>query len=251
MARYDFRQPRLYVEGPLKSGGDIALDRGAANYLRNVLRLKSGDGVLVFNGRDGEWQGTLAADGKRLALAIGEQARPQPTPADLHYLFAPIKHARLDYMVQKAVEMGASRLQPVITQHTQVSRVNVERMQANVIEAAQQCGILALPDCAEPLAFTAMLERLDTERLLIFCDEETEVKDPIAALRQAGNKPLAVLIGPEGGFSQDERAALLKRPNTVRLSLGPRILRADTAAVAALTLLQAVLGDWRESGENS
>jgi 16S rRNA (uracil1498-N3)-methyltransferase len=251
MARYDFRQPRLYVDSPLQAGGEVPLDRDAANYLRNVLRLKSGGGVLAFNGRDGEWQAILAADGKRLALAIGAQARPQPAPADLHYLFAPIKHARLDYMVQKAVELGASKLQPVITRHTQVSRVNVERMRANAVEAAQQCGILALPDCAEPLAFAATLEHLDAGRLLIFCDEETEVKDPVAALRQAGrgDVPLAVLIGPEGGFSEDERAALLKRPNTVRLSLGPRILRADTAAVAALALVQAVLGDWRAGGE--
>jgi 16S rRNA (uracil1498-N3)-methyltransferase len=262
MARYDFRQPRLYVDSPLKSDAEVALGRDAANYLRNVLRLKSGDGVVVFNGRDGEWQATLAADGKRLTLAVGEQKRPQPAPADLHYLFAPIKHARLDYMVQKAVEMGASMLQPVITQHTQVTRVNTERMHANAIEAAQQCGILALPQVAEPLPFKTMLTRLHAERVLIFCDEETEMKDPIAALGDGlappsalvpvdaqRASPLAVLIGPEGGFSDDERAALIARPNTVRLSLGPRILRADTAAVAALTLVQAVLGDWRETGE--
>lgn len=262
MARYDFRQPRLYVDSPLQAGGEVPLDRDAANYLRNVLRLKSGDGVLAFNGRDGEWQATLSGDGKRLALALGAQARPQPAPADLHYLFAPIKHARLDYMVQKAVELGASKLQPVITRHTQVSRVNVERMHANAIEAAQQCGILALPECAEPLAFAAMLERLHADRLLIFCDEEAEVKNPVVALGGDRELPsalvpvtvrraarLAVLIGPEGGFSEDERAALLKRPNTVRLSLGPRVLRADTAAVAALTLVQAVLGDWRAGGE--
>jgi 16S rRNA (uracil1498-N3)-methyltransferase len=154
-------------------------------------------------------------------------------------------------MVQKAVEMGASTLQPVITRHTQVARVNTGRMRANVIEAAQQCGILALPEISEPVAFEAMLDRLKSERVLVFCDEETEVKDPVAALRQAGrgDVPLAVLIGPEGGFSEDERAALLKGPNTVRLSLGPRILRADTAAVAALALVQAVLGDWRAGGE--
>jgi 16S rRNA (uracil1498-N3)-methyltransferase len=249
MARYDFRQPRLYVATPLRSGGEVSLDREAANYLRNVLRLKSGVGVLAFNGRDGEWQAALAGDGKRLALAVAEQTRPQPAPADLHYIFAPIKHARLDYMVQKAVEMGASTLQPVITQHTQVARVNTERMGANAIEAAQQCGILALPQIAEPLAFRAMLDRLEAGRILIFCDEETEVKDPVAALGGRRAQPLAVLIGPEGGFSEEERAALLKRPNTVRLSLGPRILRADTAAVAALTLVQAVLGDWRDGGE--
>jgi len=262
MARYDFRQPRLYVESALKSGLEVPLDRDAANYLRNVLRLKAGDGVLAFNGRDGEWQATLAADGKRLALSVMEQKRPQPAAADLHYFFAPIKHARLDYMVQKAVEMGASTLQPVITRHTQVARVNTGRMRANVIEAAQQCGILALPEISEPVAFEAMLDRLKSERVLVFCDEETEVKDPVAALGESREppsalvpvhsqraSPLAVLIGPEGGFSEEERAALIGRPNTVRLSLGPRILRADTAAVAALALVQAVLGDWRETGE--
>jgi 16S rRNA (uracil1498-N3)-methyltransferase len=248
MARYDFRQPRLYVDLPLRAGGDVPLDRDAANYLRNVLRLKSGDGVLAFNGRDGEWQARLAADGKKLALTVAEQTRPQPPVADLHYIFAPIKHARLDYMVQKAVELGVSTLQPVITQHTQVARVNTERMHANAIEAAQQCGILALPRIAEPLPFKTILERLEAERLLVFCDEETEVKNPVAALGDR-RAPLAVLIGPEGGFSGDERAALIKRPNTVRLSLGPRILRADTAAVAALALVQAALGDWRETGE--
>jgi 16S rRNA (uracil1498-N3)-methyltransferase len=253
MAQYDFRQPRLYVPGDLKQGLRAALDRDAVNYLRNVLRLKAGEGVLVFNGRDGEWQASLVADGKRsLMLDVGPQARPQSRPADLHYLFAPIKHARLDYMVQKAVELGVSRLQPVITRHTQVARVNIERMQANVIEAAQQCGVLALPEVAGPEPLPSVLGRMEAERVLVFCDEEASVRDPVAAL--AGRRsmqqpePLAVLIGPEGGFSEDERAALLARPNTLRVSLGPRILRADTAAVAALTLVQAVRGDWREAG---
>jgi 16S rRNA (uracil1498-N3)-methyltransferase len=258
MANYDFRQPRLYLDSPLKSGARVALGRDAANYLRNVLRLKAGEGVLAFNGRDGEWQASLQADGKRaLALELGEQTRLQPDGGDLLYVFAPIKHARLDYMVQKAVELGVSKLQPVITQHTQVARVNVARMHANAIEAAQQCGILTLPEIAEPLPFKTVLSRLGAERLLIFCDEEAELGDsvgvlaeqrepvsalvPLAAVR---GTPLAVLIGPEGGFSEDERAALIERPNTLRLSLGPRVLRADTAAVAALTLVQAVLGDW-------
>ncbi len=184
--------------------------------------------------------------GKRaLSAVVGERKREQPAPADLHFLFAPLKHARLDYLVQKAVEMGASRLQPVITQHTQVARVNLERMRANVIEAAQQCGILTLPEVAEPVAFKTVIGR-DPGRLLVFCDEDAEVKDPVAALAAArAHQPLAVLIGPEGGFAEDERAALLKRPNVVRIALGPRILRADTAAVAALALVQAVLGDWR------
>jgi 16S rRNA (uracil1498-N3)-methyltransferase len=252
MARYDFRTPRLYVAMPLAEGASIALDPAQANYLGNVLRLKTGDSVLVFNGRDGEWRGTLAGAGKRgLALTVADRTRAQTGAFDLHYLFAPLKHARLDYMAQKAVEMGASRLQPVITRHAQVARVNLERMRANAIEAAEQCGILTLPDIGTPLTFERMLAERDPARLLVFCDEDAEVKDPIAALAGArhdgGAAPaqLAVLVGPEGGFAEEERAALLALPNVVRLALGPRILRADTAAVAALALVGAVLGDWR------
>jgi 16S rRNA (uracil1498-N3)-methyltransferase len=252
MARYDFRTPRLYIDAPLGAGVSLALDAGQANYLGNVLRLAAGDAVLIFNGRDGEWRGTLASTGKRkLAVTLDECTRPQTRALDLHYLFAPLKHARLDYMVQKAVEMGASRLQPVITRHAQVTRINLERMRANAIEAAEQCGILTLSEIGEPLHFDRMVAERDAARLLVFCDEDAEVKDPVAALLAArrpggsGALPLAVLVGPEGGFAESERAALLKLPNTVRLSLGPRILRADTAAVAALTLVGAVLGDWR------
>jgi 16S rRNA (uracil1498-N3)-methyltransferase len=248
MPRYDFRTPRLYVDAPLAKGREVALGRDQANYLLNVLRLKRGDAILLFNGRDGEWQARLAGAGKRaLTAELSARTREQPRPGDLHFLFAPLKHTRLDYLVQKAVEMGASRLQPVITRHTQVARVNLERMRANVIEAAQQCGILTLPEVAEPVAFDAVLENTDAGRLLVFCDERAEVQDPVAALAAVrGGLPLAVLIGPEGGFAEEERTALLKRPHVVRIALGPRILRADTAAVAALTLVQAVLGDWRE-----
>jgi len=246
MARYDFRTPRLYVDAPLGSGAAVALDRDAANHLCNVLRLTRGDTVLLFNGRDGEWRGTLAEAGKRAAsVRAEERLRPQPPANDLHYLFAPLKHARLDYVVQKAVELGASRLQPVLTRHTQVTRVNLERMQANVIEAAQQCGVLAVPDVAAPIKLDDAIA--DAARLLVFCDEDAEIADPVAALRAAakdGVPPLAVLIGPEGGFAEEERALLLRRANSVRLALGPRILRADTAAVAALALVQATLGDW-------
>ena len=240
------------VDAALHEGATVALDPAQANYLGNVLRLKTGDSVLAFNGRDGEWQGMLASAGKRsLALAIGARTRPQAGALDLHYWFAPLKHARLDYMAQKAVEMGASRLQPVLTRHAQVARVNLERLRANAIEAAEQCGILTLPDIGAPLTLERMIHERDPTRLLVFCDEEADVRDPIAALAEAGRAgqgkavPLAVLIGPEGGFAPDERAALLKSPNTVRLALGPRILRADTAAVAALALVGAVLGDWR------
>jgi len=247
--RYDFRTPRLCVSALLAAGETVALAPTQANYLGNVLRLRTGDSVLVFNGRDGEWRGTLAATGKRgLAVELAECTRPQTCGPDLHYLFAPLKHARLDYMAQKAVEMGASRLQPVLTRHAQVARVNLDRMRANAIEAAEQCGILTLPEVAEPLSLDAALAARDPARLLVFCDEDAEVSDPIAALRAASRTeppPLAVLIGPEGGFAEDERRALLRLPNIVRLALGPRILRADTAAVAALTLVGAVLGDWR------
>jgi 16S rRNA (uracil1498-N3)-methyltransferase len=249
MARYDFRTPRLYVDAPLRSGAEVSLDRDQSNYLFNVLRLPEGASVLLFNGRDGEWRSSIGRAGKRGGvLQVGEQLRAQTASTDLHLVFAPLKHTRLDYLVQKAVEMGVSRIQPVITQHTQVTRVNAERMRANVVEAAQQCGILQLADVAEPVRFAGMLEGLNPARLLVFCDEDAEVRDPIVALTQA--RPagsLAVLLGPEGGFSAAERAALLVRDHVLRISLGPRILRADTAAVAALALMQAVLGDWAGS----
>jgi 16S rRNA (uracil1498-N3)-methyltransferase len=256
MPRYDFRSPRLFIDAPLAAGARLALDAAQANYLKNVMRLKAGDGVLLFNGRDGEWRTSLADGGKRsVALAVGEQTRPQTPPRDLHYLFAPLKHARLDYMVQKAVEMGASRLQPVTMQHGQVGRINLERMRANAIEAAEQCGILSIPEVAEPISFERMIASREPSRVLVFCDEAADVRDPVAALAAvrigaahmgAAPPPLAVLVGPEGGFSDQERAALAALPNVVRLALGPRILRADTAAVAALALVGSVLGDWRE-----
>jgi 16S rRNA (uracil1498-N3)-methyltransferase len=250
LARYDFRTTRLFVAAPLAAGARIALDEAQTSYLVQVLRHRAGDQVLVFNGRDGEWGATLATETrKRAALEIGELSRTQPTPGDLHYLFAPLKHARLDYMVQKAVEMGATRLQPVLTQHTQAERVNLKRMRANAIEAAEQCGILNVAEIGEPTSLSNAIAALEPSRLLVFCDEEAEVQDPIAALTAArpADRPVkvSVLIGPEGGFAEQERAALLKLPRVVRLALGPRILRADTAAVAALTLVGAVLGDWR------
>jgi len=246
LARYEFRKPRLYVEEALAPGTAVVLGKPQAHYLRNVLRLGDGDEVLTFNGRDGEWRATLAVAAKRTALALQEQARPQTAPCDLHYLFAPLKRARLDYVVQKAVEMGVSRLQPVLTRHTQAERVNVERMRANAIEAAEQCGVLRLPEIVAPVALADALAGITAERVLVFCDEDAPIADPAAALASAsGASSLAVLVGPEGGFSQEERSMLLARPHSVRLALGPRILRADTAAVAALALVQTVLGDWR------
>jgi 16S rRNA (uracil1498-N3)-methyltransferase len=244
MPAHDFRTPRLYVDAPLAAGGEVALDRDQTNYLLNVLRLNRGDHVLLFNGRDGEWRARLAGEGKRaLGAALAEHLREQPPAPDLHFLFAPLKHARLDYLVQKAVEMGVSLIQPVITRYTQVARVNLDRMRANVIEAAQQCGVLNLPTVAAPIDFAQAAA--NDGRLLLFCDERADVQDPLAALKAAPRLPLSVLVGPEGGFAAEERDALIKRGNIARIALGPRILRADTAAVAALAVVQSVLGDWR------
>jgi 16S rRNA (uracil1498-N3)-methyltransferase len=246
MPDFDFRAPRLFVEATLQPGAAVALERDQSNYLGNVLRLAAGDRVLVFNGQDGEWQAEIAGRKRPDALAIIKQSRPQDALPDLTYAFAPLKHARLDYMVQKAVEMGASRLQPVLTRFTQVARVNGERMRANVIEAAEQCGILSVAEVAEPVPLERFLTGRDAERLLIFCDEAADVANPLRALEQGtAAAGIDVLIGPEGGFAEEERTLLLRQPKILRLSLGPRILRADTAAVAALALVQAALGDWR------
>jgi 16S rRNA (uracil1498-N3)-methyltransferase len=249
MPRIDFHTPRLFVDRPLKASAALDLDRNQANYLTNVLRLGPGDRVLVFNGREGEWAATISA-GKRPVLALAEQIRPQGSAADILYAFAPLKHARLDYIAQKAIEMGASSLLPVITQRTQVSRVNLERMRANVIEAAEQCGILNIAAVAEPMPLAGFLANRDPNRVLIFCDEDADEADPIATLKSAKiHKGIDVLIGPEGGFADPERRALLEQPNVVRLSLGPRILRADTAGVAALALIEAAFGPSLRSDE--
>jgi 16S rRNA (uracil1498-N3)-methyltransferase len=251
MPELDFRAPRLFVDAALREGERIVLERNQANYLGNVLRLSAGETILVFNGRDGEWQAAIEGRKRPDGLSIVAQTRQQDRLPDIAYVFAPLKHARLDYMVQKAVEMGAAKLQPVLTRHTQVSRVNSERMRANVIEAAEQCGILSLAEVAEPVALDRFLDKRKTSRLLVFCDEAADIGNPIEAL-QRGLTPAAdridVLIGPEGGFAEEERALLLRQPKTLRLSLGPRILRADTAGVAALALVQAALGDWRGPG---
>jgi 16S rRNA (uracil1498-N3)-methyltransferase len=247
MLEVDFRSPRLFVDATLAADASIPLDRNQGNYLGNVLRLAAGDTVLVFNGQDGEWQAVIAGRKRPDRLDILAQARVQDRLPDLTYVFAPLKHARLDYMVQKAVEMGASSLQPVLTRFTQVNRVNLDRMRANIIEAAEQCGILSLAKVEEPVALERWLSQRADQRLLVFCDEAAETTDPAAALAGAGEASrggIDVLIGPEGGFAEEERTTLLRQPRIIRLSLGPRILRADTAAVAALALVQVALGDW-------
>jgi 16S rRNA (uracil1498-N3)-methyltransferase len=246
MPQLDFNSPRLFVDAALAAGETVALERPQSNYLGNVLRLAAGDTILVFNGRDGEWQASIAGRKRPDSLTIMAQTRPQDRLPDLAYVFAPLKHARLDYMVQKAVEMGASSLQPVLTRFTQVSRINSERMRANVIEAAEQCGILSLAGVAEPVALDRYLGARAPQRLLVFCDEAADTANPLAALQGGLTAPegVDILIGPEGGFAEEERALLLRQPRIIRLSLGPRVLRADTAGVAALALVQAALGDW-------
>lgn len=251
MARYDFAATRLFVEDALHPDARIAAGADRANFLLNVLRLKEGDKILVFNGRDGEWLASIAQAKKREAiLSVDERTRPQEGGPDIDLCFAPLKHARLDYMVQKAVEMGAARLRPVLTRRTQVSRLNLDRMRANAIEAAEQCGVLRVPEVEAETPFERMLSQWPDDRLLIFCDEDAEMSDPIDALRAAEARhcgAAALLIGPEGGFDERERGMALAAPNVLRISLGPRILRADTAAVAGMALLQSVLGDWAGS----
>ena len=255
MPELDFNAPRLFIEAPLKGGQTVPLERNQSNYLGNVLRLSAGDSVLVFNGSDGEWLAEIAGRKRPDALVIGVLKRPQDRLPDIAYVFAPLKHARLDYMVQKAVEMGAASLQPVLTRHTQVSRVNTERMRANVIEAAEQCGILSLAEVAEPVPLDRYLEQRQPTRLLVFCDEAADIANPLLALQQGAAAAgidipdgIDILIGPEGGFAEEERTLLLRQKNILRLSLGPRILRADTAGVAALALVQTALGDWTGPG---
>lgn len=250
MASYDFDAHRLFVDAPLAEQAQFDLNQTQANYVRNVLRLPQGGKILVFNGCDGEWEAIVAAVSRRsVTLRAVIRTRPQTPSRDLSYLFAPLKQARQDYMVEKAVEMGASRLCPVLTSRTQVSRVNASRMRAHAIEAAEQCGILSIPEIAALAPLGARLPAIESDRLLVFCDEDAPLQDPCAVLSEraalALPERLAVLVGPEGGFDPKERQMLLGLPNVVRLPLGPRILRADTAAVAALALVQAVLGDWK------
>jgi len=244
--RANYKMQRLFIDRPLSAGATIAPDKAQSNYLLNVLRMAEGADLLVFNGRDGEWRAVLRQPGKKqAALELAEQVRAQPAPSGLVYCFAPLKSGRLDYMVQKAVEMGAGVLQPVMTHHTQVPKIKVDRMAANAVEAAEQCGILAVPECREPVKFDKLLANWDPGRRLIFCDEDAETNNPLSILQAVKEKKLGVIIGPEGGFSDAERAQLRALPFVTAIPLGPRILRADTAAVAALAVIQATAGDWR------
>ncbi len=243
--RANYTMQRLFIDAPLGKGLPVPASPEQFNYLANVLRMSEGTEVLLFNGREGEWKSILTFTAKKkLALTPIEQVRPQPPHPDLHFLFAPLKVGRLDYLAQKAVEMGAGTIQPVLTQHTQVQKIGVERLQANVIEAAEQCGILSIPPVLEPRKLDALLSNWDASRRIIFCDEDAATNNPLGKLGAIREKHLAVLIGPEGGFSENERILLRSLPFVTPIPLGPRILRADTAAVAALAVVQAIIGDW-------
>lgn len=247
----DVRSQRLYLRAALSRGAKVPLDRAQTNYLLNVLRLSDGAAIRVFNGQDGEWEATLAVESRKSShLVLDTLTQPQPQQSDLHYLFAPLKQARLGYMVEKAVEMGVGRLRPVLTQHGQVQRINAERLQAHAVEAAEQCGLLTVPPIDQPRPLKELLgdwDKMEGGRRIVFCDESHTESDPVAVLSAIDAGPLAVLVGPEGGFSEAERQLLRTMPSVSAVPLGPRIMRADTAAVAALALVQAVLGDWRNT----
>lgn len=240
---------RLFLDRPLASGDVIGLDKEQSNYLGNVLRKKAGDEVIVFNGRDGAFLGAIAQAGKKqVDLSIGEKTVEQTAPSNLWYGFAPLKSGRLDYMIQKATEMGAGILQPVMTQFTQQRHIRTDKMRANAIEAAEQCEVLCVPEVRNEISLSDLIEEwpsLHSGRVLIFADEEATAASPIEPLRELQGKPVGLLVGPEGGFSQDERELLLAKEFVRPISLGPRILRADTAAVAALAVIQSTIGDWR------
>lgn len=233
---------RLYVEQPLEAGVEITLGEGQAHYLRHVMRAKSGAAVLLFNGCDGEWRAVLDLSSKRGAAAIpARQTRAQTSAGDLWLCFAPIKKTAAEFIAQKATELGVSELRPVVTRRTIIARVNIDRMLANAVEAAEQSARLDVPSCQPPMALTALLAAWPADRALLFCDEggAPEILD---ALKGRTPGPWAVLTGPEGGFDPEERAAIRALPQCVPVSLGPRILRADTAALSALAILQASLG---------
>lgn len=243
--RANYKLQRLYLPHDLGPGVVLDADRAQSHYLAHVLRMEPGRELLVFNGRDGEWSASVASVGKKaVSLRVDTLARAQPATSDLVYAFAPLKVGRMDYLVQKAVEMGAGILQPVVTQHTQMTRPSTDKIAANVIEAAEQCGVLAIPDVRDPVKLERLLAEWPKDRRLIFCDEDAATNNPMATLRAIAEHRLGLLVGPEGGFSDDERRMLRALPFVTAIPLGPRILRADTAAVAALAVIQATIGDW-------
>ena len=242
---------RLYVEADLAAGLEAPLDEAQVHYLRHVMRRPDGAPLLLFNGRDGEWRATLEGHGKKAAAArVGERTREQTAEPDIWLCFAPLKRARIDYVAEKATELGAAVLQPVLTHHTAVDRVNVERLRANAIEAAEQTERLSVPEVREPVDFMRLLAQWPEGRRLLMCDETgggPPIADSLAGLDEAGRTaPWAIVVGPEGGFDASELAALRRIKDVMAVGLGPRILRADTAALAALACWQSLVGDWRQ-----
>jgi 16S rRNA (uracil1498-N3)-methyltransferase len=237
---------RLYTKAPLILNEAIETTPEQFNYLAHVLRLADHAEILIFNGMDGEFKARLAFLGKKkLLITPFEQTRAQSDPYQLMLLFAPLKVGRLDYLVQKAVEMGAGIIQPVLTHHTQNHRISVEKLRANSVEACEQCGILTIPQICEPVKLEILLQNWSNNRHIIFCDEDVQARELTHTLTALKGKDLGVLIGPEGGFSDRERDLLRALPFVTPLALGPRILRADTAVVAALAVVQALIGDWQ------
>ena len=246
MPRTHSALPRLFIEPDLAGGMQLTLGKDQSLYLAAVLRKTVGDEVVVFNGRDGAWLARLTADSKKsVVLDLVEQIAAQTPRSDLWYGFAPLKTERLDYVIQKATEMGAGVIQPVITRYTQVNRLKHDRLVANAIEAAEQCEVLSVPVVEPETTLERLLDSWPAERRLILADEGAASASPVEILNGLKGMPVGVLIGPEGGFSDEERAKLRSLPYVVPISLGPRILRADTAAVAALAVIQAIIGDWR------
>ena len=243
---------RLFIEADLASGAEAPLSEAQAHYLRHVMRHEDGAPLLLFNGRDGEWRATLGLRGKMAVLAtVGERMREQTAEPDLWLCFAPIKRARIDYVAEKATELGVAVLLPVLTRHTAVDRVNVERLRANAIEAAEQTERLTVPDVRAPVDLMKLLADWPAGRRLMMCDE-TGGGPPIGGVlgtldEKSRSAPWAIVIGPEGGFAAGELAALRRIKDVMAVGLGPRILRADTAALAALACWQAMVGDWRKS----
>jgi 16S rRNA (uracil1498-N3)-methyltransferase len=234
--------PRLFVETPIGEGARVELDSAQANYLGNVLRLKKGDRLLLFDGVTGEWLAEVTEAGKkRMTLGVVEPTRPLERVPDLWLAFAPVKKGRVDWLVEKAVELGVARLQPVVTQRTIVDKLNLERMKAHIVEAAEQCGRTALAAIDQPVKLDAFLKGRDPARTLYLADESGG--EPAVTAFARG--PALILTGPEGGFTPDEAAAIRAAPNAKAIGLGPRILRAETAALAAVTAWMAIAGDWR------
>jgi 16S rRNA (uracil1498-N3)-methyltransferase len=241
---------RLFVEADLSAGIEAALSEAQTHYLRHVMRREEGADLLLFNGRDGEWQAQLSFRGRKAAIArVGDRRREQTAEPDIWLCFAPVKRARIDYIAEKATELGVAVLQPVITRHTNVERVNVERLRANAVEAAEQTERLSVPEVREPVDLTRLLNSWPAGRRLLMCDETgggPPIGEALGGLDdRARAAPWAIVIGPEGGFATAELSALRRIKDVVAVGLGPRILRADTAALAALACWQSIVGDWR------